>query len=86
MKQLSWVVAAVAALAIAMPVRAQTSEYPPPPPATTTPPPPASTTPPGAYSAESRDGTTLADRPRPPTSAGGSSKLRMPRGGQSIAN
>ncbi len=80
MKQLSWVVAAAAALAIATPVRAQAA-------ANTTPAPPQSTIPPSAYSGPSPYGTTRADPPRPSNpDGGGSAKRRMPQGGKAISN
>jgi hypothetical protein len=80
MKQLSWVVAAAAALAMATPVRAQA---------------PADLTPPPAYSGPSTQGATQADRGAPAQQsrsaapggdAGGSMKRRMPQGGHAISN
>jgi hypothetical protein len=92
MKQLSWVVAAAAALAIATPVRAQALADTRPPPVNTTLSPPASTTPPEAYPGPSRYRTTQAN-PSPPSNrdrsdqnvGSGSPKRKMPMGGPAVA-
>jgi hypothetical protein len=91
MKQLSWVVAAAAELAIATPVLAQAPVNTPPPASAIPlgeysvplPPPLASAIPLGEYSVPLPQSTTQADPPPPP---GGSPRLRMPEGGPSIAD